>query len=55
MALLSRVMGPFSFGILKLGGEEVDQRRIDAVRVVLLGLREELLVEGGEVEQLVLA
>src|SRR5262249_14902142 len=31
------------------------QRRIDAFRIVLLGLGEELLIHGGEVEKLVLA
>ena len=54
VALLSRVIGPFSFGSWNFVAKKLTSVGIDAVRVVLLGLREELLVEGREVEQLVL-
>ena len=54
VALLSRVIGPFSFGSLNLVAKKLTSARVDAVGVVLLGLREELLIVGREVEQLVL-
>ena len=55
MAWFLRVMGPFSLGSLKRVAKKVHQHRVHAVGIVLLGLREELLVEGGEVKQLVFA
>ena len=45
--------GSVLVGVLEFGGKEGDEAGIDPVRVVLLGLREKLLIEGDEVEQLV--
>ena len=55
MPLLRARDGAILVRIGELRGEKVHQRRIDAVRIVLLGLREELLIERAEVEELVLA
>src|SRR5205814_7731081 len=47
--------GTVLVGVAQPGGEEIDQRGVYAVRIILLGLREGLLVIGAEIEEFVFA